>query len=91
MIRHDPGSSRFVPDSPTSGRPQRRAHSLSGWSLGQARRVPVVGRVGHHVAACAAIAGRPVRVGLGAVRGRPFACGPQGRRGLMAHVPGDYS
>ena len=46
MIRHDPWQSRFVPDINTSGRPQRRAHSLSAWSLGRARCVPVFGRVG---------------------------------------------
>ena len=41
MIRHDPVSSRFVPDITTTGRPQRRAHSLSAWSLGRACCVPV--------------------------------------------------
>ena len=46
MIRNDPGSSRVVPDGSTSSRPQRRAHSLSAWSLGRARRVPVFGCVG---------------------------------------------
>ena len=46
MIRHTPWSSRVGPDSNTSGRPQRRAHSLSAWRLGRARRVPVFGRVG---------------------------------------------
>ena len=40
MIRHDPGQSRFVPDSTTSGRPQRRAHSLSACSFGRVGACP---------------------------------------------------
>ena len=60
--RHDSGSSRVVLEITTSGRPQRRAHRLSAWSLGGARRVLVCGRVDRQVAACAAIAGRLVSV-----------------------------
>ena len=95
MIRNDPGRSRFVPDINTSGRPQRRAHSLSAWSLGRAParacgrpRRPPRRRVCRDL-------GRTRPCGLGAGRGAPTgdvrppaARGPR-RRAASSRRPDD--
>ena len=82
MIRHDPGSSRFVPDSNTSGRPQRRAHSLQARSLGRARCVPVFDRVSPPRRRVCRDRGPAATCGLGASLGAPTGgvCPGQGVR-----------